>query len=183
MTNQDLGPRPETWLQWWRENKHKTQVEWIREAFEKAAITLHTPLTKQDVRALLVLIGKRKGAVVKEGGLAPPRWESPWHLRYNAMRWLRDSNFHAYPLSVGELAGEDSESVLNGLLAFSEWSGVNRKSDTPGELPISARVRKWKPEVPPIAAAWVAWVAYGSLAVVLVSGVVCLRRGLRRRCT
>ena len=179
MTNQDPGFRAEAWLAWWRENKHKTQVEWIRKGFEKAGISLHTPLTKEDMRALLVLIGNRRSPVVTEDESPRPRWETPWYLCYNAMRWLRDSDFDPLSFTVNDLTGEDGDALLNGLLTFSEWRGINWKWYTPGELPLSDPVEKWKLSAPPITAPWVAAIAYSSLVVLFVAGLLCVRKATR----
>ena len=180
MTNQDPGFEPQSLPAWWRENKHKTQVEWIRDGLEKVGISLHTPATKEDIRALLVLIGKRVGPVETKQEFRPAHWETPWHLRYNAMRWLRDSDFDPFSITLDELAGEDGDALLSGLLAFSQWRGSNWKGYTPGVLPLTGPVEKWKPSVPPIAAPWVAVVAYSSLVVLFVAGLLCVRAAARR---
>lgn len=181
MTNQDPGFRAEDWLAWWQENQHKTQVEWIREGFQQAGITLHSPLSSEDVRALLALIGKRESPVAKEDQVTAPSWEFPWYLRYNAMRWLRDSDFDPRSLSVDDLTGQDGDVLLNALLLFCQWKGENGKGYTPGELPITGPVEEWKLSVPPIAGPWVAVIAYSSLAVVFAAGTLSLRFALRSR--
>ena len=69
ITNQRLADGA-NWFAWWATNKHKSQVEWIRDGFRQQGIELQQPLTTNNAVSLLKLV-----AASKQG-----------YLQYNANR-------------------------------------------------------------------------------------------------
>ena len=122
MTNQDAGETAEAWLNWWDANRHKTQEQWIREGFAQRGLVLHSPLTKDDIIALLTVLGKIE--------------DYPRYWRHNAYRWLRDSDFVPLSLHASELPAESADAVLAGLVKFSRWVGRSPKEKALGVLDI-----------------------------------------------
>ncbi len=165
-TNQDPGFTVEACQNWWRRNRHKTQEEWVREGFESAGLRLESPLSMDDIRALLLMVG-RKGA-------------TPRHLFYNALRWLRDSDFDPRSFTVSDLTRDDGQDLLNGLIRYSQWTARYPKGETPGVLAIGSPpgeagiVFDWLPTKP-----WFVASVHAALAAALVAGILCMRLGWR----
>ena len=119
MTNQRLT-NDAAWLGWWKINKSKTQVEWIREGFAQKGIILHQPLTTNDITTLFKLIGATN---IRS------------HLRYNAERWLRDSGVSANQVHLKEVPIEDQDQIARGLVRYAFWHGEHWNA--PGFLKIN----------------------------------------------
>jgi hypothetical protein len=174
MTNQDAGVQAEDWLAWWRSNKHKTQEEWIREGFEQSGLTLDSPLTKEDIRSLLLVVGK-----TKEG--ASSSLDAPNYLRYNAMRWLRDSDFDPLSFNVSDLPEHDADAVMGGLIRFCRWSTDFPKEDAVGVLAIGEHPsEKERRTCGTVVMRWLAWGVYVFLALSVGGGILCLRLATRK---
>src|SRR5208283_2207184 len=118
MSNQRLTNGYAAWLAWWETNKHKTQVEWIRDGFARQGIILHQPLATNDIVVLLKLIDSTKHN----------------YLRYNAQRWLRDSNFRPYELQLDDMPAEERNELAKGLVSYAYWVGLHWND--PGHLQI-----------------------------------------------
>lgn len=169
MTNQDHpGETLREWLAWWQANEDKTQDEWIREGFEQAGLTLHSPLTKRDKKALLLMIGNRE--------------ETPGYRWINAMRWLRDSDFDSREFTMSDLAGDDADLILMGLTSYSKFEGRYPKQWSPGVLDIGAPVLDGGLVIlsSPLTKAWFVAGVYSLIAITFGGGILCLRLAPRR---
>ncbi len=177
ITNQDPGDTVEDWQEWWRANKAKTQEEWIREGFEQAALTLHSPLTKEDIRSLLAVIGTTKEDT------HPPRFAAQRHLRHNAMRWLRDSDVDPRDFAMSDLAGDGADALLRGLVLYTRWAAHFPKYYSPGVLSIGMAVGDEKDWVVDclLVKPWFVAGVYAFLAITFGGGILCLRLSTRKR--
>jgi hypothetical protein len=99
MTNQQLGLRSDPWLAWWTTNQNKSQLDWIRDGFTRNGIELQQPMTTNNVIALLKLVIPDTNSAAYTNVPSYARTA----LRYNALRWLRDSGFK--PRIFGEFRG------------------------------------------------------------------------------
>jgi hypothetical protein len=72
----------EFWKQWWRENKDKSQIQWVQEGMAKQGLSLQNPTTPACVAAVFSRLGVH--AASQEAA------RIPGYLSYNAYRWLRD---------------------------------------------------------------------------------------------
>jgi hypothetical protein len=127
MTNQGVDKTAEEWLIWWEANRHKSQKEWIREGFEECGIMLEHPLAKDDIVALLLVIGNRE--------------DQKWFRRYNALRWLRDSDFRPSSFQLSDLPSRNKDDVFAGLITFCRWVGESPKREAAGVLDLGMPVR------------------------------------------
>ncbi len=106
ITNQDLGEEAVAWLDWWRKNRSKSQLEWHRDGFALWGVTVSIPPSTQDTVPLLQLLGDSN-----------PTNPVPDYVKHNAFRWLRDSGFN--PVDFALTAGRGLEDVAkSGLLEY-----------------------------------------------------------------
>jgi hypothetical protein len=159
MTNQDAGDTVKEWQEWWQANKHKTQQQWIREGFEQAGLTLHSPLTKQDITALLLIIS-RPG-------------ETPDYHWNNAFRWLRDNDFDPRSFTPYDLEGDDPDALLAGLIRYTQWGTRYPKGCL--RAPEGALEVDWFLMKP-----WFVAGVYSLLAITFGGGILCLRLSTRK---
>jgi hypothetical protein len=131
MTNQQLGDQSDPWLAWWKTNLNKTQLEWIRDGFASKGVVLQQPLTTNNILALLELANFTTNSTVYTN--MPSRLRSS--LRFNAYRWLRDSDFKAKDLDINSITVEDKDRIIQDLIDYSEWYGIHRRD--PGKLRIN----------------------------------------------
>ena len=138
-------------------------------------MTLHSPLTKEDIRSLLFVIGKTKEGKHKSS------FESPLYLRYNAMRWLRDSDFDPLSFRVSDLPEDDADAVMAGLIRFCRWSTDSPKDDAVGVLDIGEppSEKEWRTGGT-IVMRWLAWGVYVFLVISVGGGILCLRLATRK---
>ena len=128
ITNQRMT-NADNWLFWWEQNKDKNQADWIREGFAQNGIVLQQPLTTNNIIALLKLVN-----------VVPPHAGSTnqflLSMRYNALRWLRDSDsgFTAANFNLKNIPDEEKEQITLALIQYAQWLGENWNS--PGKLPI-----------------------------------------------
>jgi hypothetical protein len=107
ITNQDVGWDADAWLDWWKKNGSKSQVEWIVDGFQQHGLAISLPVKPDQIPPLLTLLG------------APETDDSIpgfGHLKYNAFRCLRDSGFNPveFALANRNLVAE----VERGLLEY-----------------------------------------------------------------
>jgi hypothetical protein len=108
----------QAWQDWWKSNKHKTQEEWIQDGFKNHGFEIGLPPAKEDWPHLLTLMGSSAGPepALEDGSGQPQQHTYPFHARYNAYRWLRDSGFEPafYVLSHRhEISGEALSGAQN----------------------------------------------------------------------
>lgn len=167
MTNQQLEPKAEVWLAWWTTNQNKSQLEWIKAGFADKGIFLQQPLTTNNIFALLKLSRLDTNS--------PVIANTPRHLRsslrYNAFRWLRDSNFDARYLDLKTIPDEDRNQITLALIQYAEWFGEHYFD--PGKLPVSD-YRDYETE-PMFMGRQIRWTLYLVLAVLTLSGLWLVR--------
>jgi hypothetical protein len=130
ITNQDAGDGADGWLAWWAANGSKPQEEWIRDGFTNCGVTVHLPPEPADTESLLGLLGRA-------GTNAPEA--VPWHVKYNAYRWLRDSGFSPVGYAVTNLT-EHSPGVLRaGLVSYARLGESYPRRDGVGLLNLGLR--------------------------------------------
>ncbi|HEU6448413.1 MAG TPA: hypothetical protein VFV23_08255 [Verrucomicrobiae bacterium] len=137
LTNQGLGTKSDAWIAWWKTNQNKTQLEWIRDGFEKQGIQLQKPLTTNNIIALLKLINPSPWSVFSTNQFSHT-------LRYNAMRWLRDSGFRAQQFDLSLIPEKDRDQIIFALLEYAQWYGEHYFD--PGHLPIDGEFSYSYPE-------------------------------------
>ncbi|NQT85088.1 hypothetical protein HQ563_18885 [bacterium] len=179
ITNQDAGDIVEDWQEWWQVNRDKTQEEWIREGFEQSGLTLHSPLTHKDIRSLLAVIGTTKEDT------HPPRFAAQRHLRNNAMRWLRDSDVDPRDFTMSDLAGDEADAVLHGLLLYTRWVAHSPKYYSPGVLSIGRPAGNVNSEsdlavLSLYTERWFVAAVYALIAITFGGGILCLRLATRK---
>ncbi len=123
MTNQKLTNWNTAWLGWWESNKSKTQVEWIRDGFREKGIVLQQPLTTNDVVTLLKVLANTN---------------LPSYLKYNAKRWLRDSDKYPAVIRLNELPGGEDTALIQAEISYAQWYG--EYWDAPGKLWIDTNI-------------------------------------------
>jgi hypothetical protein len=118
ITNQDVGEDADAWLGWWVKNKSKSQDEWMADGFRRSGFAIDVPPSFDRMPALLGLLGKsdtNESAGVRE------------HLKYNAFRCLRDSDFD--PVKYAMSGRPFSREVERGLLEYARrqrcWPAAN----------------------------------------------------------
>ncbi|HZL88317.1 MAG TPA: hypothetical protein VFB96_08060 [Pirellulaceae bacterium] len=124
ITNQDAGEDADGWLAWWRVNQDKTQIEWIAEGFRQRGLNVGVSPKPAQTEALLIFLAKPSMSGNTEN-----------YLKYNAFRWLRDSEFEPveYVLSGSEL----SEEVKSGLREYAKLAGSFPRASRLGNLALA----------------------------------------------
>jgi hypothetical protein len=131
ITNQEVGRRADDWLTWWKNNQSLSQEEWIREGFKQKGAMLQEPLSKRNIEGLLMFIGQ-----YRYGQTNPVTRATD----YNAKRWLRDSDFDPREFKLADLATQNGDEVLLGLIKYSGWVAQHPKTRAVGVLPIGKPV-------------------------------------------
>ncbi|HEU5123486.1 MAG TPA: hypothetical protein VFW05_05415 [Verrucomicrobiae bacterium] len=111
------------WLKWWDENKDKSQVEWIRAGLQAHGVSVHMPATTNEIIPLLELLGRTNQSDT-----------IPNFVRYNAFRWLRDSDFEPVTFLLGQAANDMPEEMRSGLIRYQRYERVFPKLDGGGLL-------------------------------------------------
>ena len=130
ITNQNAGGDADAWLDWWKKNSSKSQVQWIVDGFQQQGLAVSTPLKPDQIPALLTLLG------TAENDDSNTAFN---HLKYNAFRCLRDSGFE--PVEFALANRTTTAEVERGLLEY-----VKREHRFPaaiglGILPIGTQVK------------------------------------------
>lgn len=190
MTNQQLGLQSDAWLAWWTTNQNKSPLDWIRDGFARNGIELQQPMTTNNVIALLKLVIPDTNSAAYTNIPSYARAA----LRYNVLRWLRDSGFKPkefYERGFDELGTdnfdfksvpvEDRDKVTRGLMAYAFWLGAHQND--PGALPINGNNSHygWPDavfETPPYR-----WTLYFIITVLTLGGwfLLCLNRRSEHR--
>jgi hypothetical protein len=123
ITNQDAGENAIAWLNWWKVNKSKSQVEWLRDGFAQHDITVTIPPSNEDTVPLLRLLGDSS-----EPETVPP------FVKHNAFRWLRDSDFNPVEFALSDDAGSLDDTARAGLLEYLRRERYWPKKDRVGIL-------------------------------------------------
>lgn len=125
ITNQYVGEDAKAWLGWWEKNKSKSQVEWIRDGFAAFGVTVSSALSPSDVTSLLILVGKTS---THGSDRIPP------FVRYNALRFLRDSGFSPVEFIISTTNHPLDAGVKAGLIEYFQGERAWPKSDRVGSI-------------------------------------------------
>jgi len=125
ISNHDLGEDAAAWLRWWSENKSKSQVEWIRDGFAVHGVIVNIPPEPSDAEPLLRLLGNTS---TNESDQIHD------FLKYNAFRWLRDSDFNPVAFAISNVTDSTEPTVKAGLLEYLERERAYPKRDRVGVL-------------------------------------------------
>jgi hypothetical protein len=127
ITNQNVGEEAAAWLEWCESNQNKSQEEWIQDGFATADIHVSLPPTKADVIPLLELLGEED---------VGDTWGYSSSLKYNAFRWLRDSDFDFDPVEFVFAHSTDAAEpqIQAGLLEYRKHERRHPNRETAGLL-------------------------------------------------
>ena len=128
ITNQDIGDTADAWLDWWAQNKSKTQEQWIAEGFRKRGIEIDVPPRAEHIPGLLAVLGHA------ETNGTTTAWEG---LRYNAFRCLRDSGFDAIGYAISNRTA--SAEIERGLIEYGRMSRIWPSAAGVGILPFGRK--------------------------------------------
>lgn len=115
ITNHNPGDTAKDWLGWWKKNQSKSQIEWIQEGFIPYGVTVNIPPSDSNTIPLLKLLGNtatHKDEYEQEIPVIPG------FIRYNAFRWLRDSNFNPVEFVLNNPTNSLDPLVKTGLLEY-----------------------------------------------------------------
>lgn len=140
ITNQDVGEEADAWLDWWKDNKSKSQEEWMADGFRQRGFDIDVPPTAEQTPALLALLGSPE---------TDEPSDIPKEMKYNAFRCLRDSGFEpvAFVLSNRPVSAE----VERGLLEYAEKQRRWPAACGVGILPFGRNDADWD-DYPPLPA-------------------------------
>ncbi len=125
ITNQDVGDEGDAWLEWWKANQSKSQEEWILDGFREYGLEIGTPVEEEGILGLLELLAKTS---------TDERGSLPFHAKYNAFRWLRDSGFDPLRFALSDSRSAVSEERRQGLLEYAKLERSYPKKDRVGIL-------------------------------------------------
>ena len=171
ITNQDAGENADGWLAWWRQNRSKSQVEWIADGFRQRGFIVDVPPKPEQIPILLELLGNTE---TNASAAIPNR------MRYNAFRCLRDSGFEpvGFALSNRTLITEQER----GLLDYAHWDRQWPAAAGAGLLPFAKRnVDGAGQAVPEMLKPWFQTIAGILVFAPLLLGMVFLHRSLRNK--
>ena len=131
ITNQDLGTEGKGWLQWWAENKSKSQIEWIQDGFAKYDVKVSVPPSDADIIPLLQLLGNMNEQEGKNGRNVQ---EIPDFIKYNAFRWLRDSDFNPIQFMLSDESATLDPIAKEGLLQYYQYERRFPSQEAIGQL-------------------------------------------------
>ena len=128
ITNQNAGEDADAWLNWWEQNKSKSQQEWIADGFRHRGFDIDVPPKAEQTPRLLALLGNSETDELTE---------IPTEMKYNAFRCLRDSGFEpvVFVLSNRTMSGE----LERGLLEYAKWERCWPSLEGVGILPIGEK--------------------------------------------
>lgn len=116
------------WLGWWETNKQKSQIEWIRDGLKGYGVQLEIPPSNKDYMPLLALLGNSS---TNESD------RIPGFAKYNAFRWLRDSEFNSIAFALSNINAHTPDSVRHGVISFHKYEKAWPREDGVGLLEFS----------------------------------------------
>ena len=125
ITNQDPGESAAEWLAWWKENASKSQEEWKRDGFTPYGVTVSIPPSEADAIPLLTLLGN---VSTDESDRIPD------FVKYNAFRWLRDSDFNPVVFAISHVTNSTPTEIKMGLFEYLRHERAFPTRDHVGEL-------------------------------------------------
>jgi hypothetical protein len=178
MTNQDptggkeFGGEKE-WLMWWATNQKKSQPEWIQAGFAEYKVTVSIPPSRNQDKALLAMLGNTSTNEVDK---------IPEFVKYNAFRWLRDSDFSPVGYALSNVTESTSRDVVQGLTEYQKRYEWSPKRDAIGILPLANNSEdNYEPLRPAFFGKNFQVVGYSFMIVPIAIGIVMLGWSRRRR--
>jgi hypothetical protein len=164
----------DSWEEWAKANRGRTQEEWIRDGFLKYGVSVHLPPEAGDVEPLLGLVGKKGWNFLYEGPRGTNAPDSiPSYVQYNAFRWLRDSGFNPLTFARSNTSMVASQDVAIALLKYAKWQSAFPDAER-HELGVLAFAKRPDRDVglapPVITRLWFSLVICGSVIVLLLMG-------------
>jgi hypothetical protein len=138
ITNQDVGQEADAWLDWWENNKSKTQEEWIADGFAQRGFKIDVPPRPEQIPLALTLLG----AIETEDSTDIDRT-----MKYNAFRCLRDSGFD--PMGFALSNRTLSTNAHRGLLEYAKYERRFPEADGVGILPFGKKDEDGENDFPP----------------------------------
>ena len=139
ITNQDVGDDAVAWLNWWDQNKSKSQMEWIEDGFRQHGLDVKVPPSSDHAMILLEFLGN--STTIGRDGVHR-------HLKYNAFRCLRDSGFESVAFAVSNRTV--SAEIERGLLEYAKMDRRWPLASGVGILPFGVKQRNWDTDLRPI---------------------------------
>lgn len=156
------------WLKWWDENKDKSQMEWIRAGLRAHGVSVHMPATINEIIPLLELLGQTNRSDT-----------IPNFVRYNAFRWLRDSDFEPVAFLLNQATNDMSEEMRSGLVRYQRYERVFPKLDGVGLLTNSDSLLRDLNHRPFLFSPANQFIAHVLMIVPFLIGSIVLRRSCR----
>ena len=118
ITNHDLGDNADDWITWWRENRFKTQEEWIEDGFHKHGFEVNVPPTTDQIPVLLEVLGTIQ---------TNNQYSLPREIKYNAFRCLREIGFEpvSYAIEMQPVSGDIKSGLLEYARMDRRWPAEN----------------------------------------------------------
>lgn len=115
------------WISWWNTHKDKSQIQWIQSGLSNFGAKLNLSSTSLDAEPLLRLLGNKSTNLTQK---------IPAYVKYNAFRWLRDSDFDIIAYAISNITAETSETVRIGAVEYGKLEKLFPKRDQIGVLPL-----------------------------------------------
>ncbi len=100
------------WSDWYEKNKSLSQEQWIKDGFAHYGAAVSIPPETNDVEPLLLILGNSD---------TNANLRIPSSVRYNAFRWLRDSNFEPVNYLLSHSNINVSGQLARGVKKYSDW--------------------------------------------------------------
>ena len=181
MSNQDTN----SWEDWLKTNRNKTQEEWIQDGFSQYGVIVHPPPDQRDVEPLLKLIGRKRWNFLMGGPQGTNAPEAiPDYVQYNAFRWLRDSGFKPGQFTFSNATEVATQNLTLALVKYSQMEGSFPANNNLGVLAFGKQSDGEFPfGVPWIATNKIAVIVYSAMILLLLSGFsMMLLPGKRKKC-
>jgi hypothetical protein len=144
--------REKKWAEWWKQNKNKSQIEWIRDGFSKYGVKVSKTPSVEECKALLSVLGDVRDYNTEDNKTDddnetfsfPEKVEkekkyAPDYLRYNAFRWLRDSGFKPVEFTIRHVTKSSPKEIIQGLKTYQRWNSIYPWHADVGILPLPGR--------------------------------------------
>ncbi len=193
MTNHDLGPTSDAWIDWLAENEGKTQREWILDGFRQAHLTLDYPPQREQVVEVFRRVGRQQEFLRwQEAGykkkdlprIGPLREGLPKPVTFNAFRLLRDARFKMETLQPEDLQGPEAVRILEGAAQFATFCASQDGRSELGHVfdsPVDSAFERDDSTHRIFRQLWLPWAWWGIVAAVEIPCLLGLRRLWRRR--
>lgn len=113
------------WLGWWKTNKQKSQIEWIRDGLSTYGVQLEIPPRDKDYGPLLALLGNSSTNEAER---------IPNFAKYNAFRWLRDSGFNSTVYALSNVSAQTPGLLRQGVMRCYQYEKAWPREDEIGLL-------------------------------------------------